>query len=78
MKNEEKYSLKDLKVAVINEDLEALAKYSAMEFDVSSIEEAEEMLHYIELAKNIINREKVKLSKEMQQMRKVKNYTNLS
>ena len=78
MENGEKYNLKDLKIAVINEDFDKLEKFSKMDFEVNSVEEAKEMLHYIELAKEIIQREKMKLSKEMAQMRKLKEYSKLS
>ena len=71
----DKYSIKDLKVAVINEDLKALEKISKMEYEVNSIEEAKEMLQYMELAKELIEKEKNKLSKEMAEIRKLKKYT---
>ena len=74
----DKYTLKDLKIAVINEDLEKLNQYANMQFEVNSLEEAEEMLHYIELAKNLIQKEKNRLLQEMRQIRKLKEYSKLS
>ena len=66
--------LNDLKIAVINRDLETLKKLSSFEPDFKSIEEANEMLKYIVEAKKILEEEKKKLSSEMQDIKKFKSF----
>jgi len=66
--------LNDLKIAVINRDLETLKKLSSFEPDFKSIEEANEMLKYIVEAKKILEEEKKKLSSEMQDIKKIQKF----
>ena len=69
-----KYSLNDIKIAVINEDIEKLEEFSKKEPSFSSVEEAKEILNYINLAKDILKKEKLKLFKEMQEIKKLKKF----
>ncbi|EDM24497.1 hypothetical protein FE773_08050 [Caminibacter mediatlanticus TB-2] len=68
--------LKELKIAVINNDLEKLEKLSNTSFEVSSIKEANEMLNYLVEAKKIIEKEKEELSSKMSEIKKLKNFYN--
>ena len=68
------YSLNEIKIAVINEDLDKLNEISKKEPSFSSVEEAKEILSYINLAKEIIKKEKLKLFKEMQEIKKLKEF----
>ena len=68
------FTLKDLKLAVINEDLKKLEELSKKIPSYSSIDEAKEILVYIELANNIIKKKKKELLKDIQQLKKIKNY----
>ncbi len=68
------YSLKDIKIAVINEDLEKLKELSKKEPFFSSLDEAKEILSYIDLAKKMLKKEKLKLFKEMQEIKKLKQF----
>jgi len=68
------YSLKDIKIAVINEDLKTLEKLSKQEPSFASVDEAKEILSYINLAKEILKKEKLKLFKEMQEIKKLKEF----
>ena len=69
-----KYSLNEIKIAVINEDLEKLEEISKKEPSFSSVDEAKEILNYINLAKEILKKEKVKLFKQMQEIKKLKKF----
>ncbi len=68
------YSLKDIKIAVINEDLEKLKELSKKEPFFSSLDEVKEILSYIDLAKKMLKKEKLKLFKEMQEIKKLKQF----
>ena len=68
------YSLNEIKIAVINEDIKKLEEISKKEPSFSSIEEAKEILSYINLAKEILKKEKLKLFKEMQEIKKLKQF----
>ena len=70
----EKFSLNEIKLAVINEDLKRLQELSNKEPSFSSIEQAKEILSYINLAKEILKKEKLKLFKDMQEIKKLKNF----
>lgn len=70
----EKFSLNDIKIAVINEDLDKLEQLSDKEPFFSSIEEAKEILNYMNLAKEILKKEKLKVFKEMQEIKKLKKF----
>ena len=69
-----RYSLNDIKIAVINEDIEKLEEFSKKEPSFSSVEEAKEILNYINLAKDILKKEKLKLFKEMQEIKKLQKF----
>ncbi|WP_457561031.1 hypothetical protein [Caminibacter sp.] len=66
--------LNDLKIAVINRDLEKLKKLAHRNYEVSSVEEANELLKYIIEAKNILEEEKGKLKKQMNEIKKLKKF----
>ena len=66
--------LKDLKIAVINRDLEKLKRLANRNYEVSSIEEANELLRYVVEAKNILEEEKLKLKNQMNEIKKLKKF----
>jgi hypothetical protein len=70
----EKYTLKELKIAVFNKDMEKLKEITKKEPSFSSVEEAKEIVRFIKLAVDIINEEKAKLSKDMQEIKKLKKF----
>jgi 5-keto 4-deoxyuronate isomerase len=69
--------LNELKLAVINKDTEKLRELSKKDITFSSIEEAKEINSYIQLAVEILEKEKQKLSIEMNKIKKLKQF-NLS
>jgi len=70
----EKFSLNELKSAVINRDLDRLVEFSKKVPFFSSIEEAKEILSYINLAKKILEEERKKLNEEMKKVTNIKKY----
>lgn len=70
------FDLNELKLAVINEDFEKLRELSNKKPSFSSIEEAKEILGYINLATKILENKKKKLLADMNQLKKIKNYTS--
>jgi len=70
----ETFTLNELKVAVINENLDKLKELSAKTPDFSSLEEAKEFVSYIQKAIEILQKEKNHLSKEMSEIRKLKHF----
>ena len=68
--------LNELKIAVINKDLKKLEELSNKEVEFSSIDEAKEINNYLKEAKKIILEEKLKLNKEMQEIKKLQNFYN--
>lgn len=70
----ESYSLNEIKLAVINKNVEKLQQISNKEPCFFSIDEAKEILNYINLAKEIIKKEKLRLFKEMQEIKKLKKF----
>ena len=70
----EKFSLNELKSAVINRDLDRLVEFSKKVPFFSSIEEAKEILSYINLAKKILEEERKKLNEEMNKVKNIKKY----
>ncbi len=70
------FTLNELKLAVINEDFEKLEELSKKNPSFSSIEEAKEILSYINLATQMIEKKKKKLLADMNQLKKLKNYTS--
>jgi len=70
----EKFRLDELKSAVINRDLNRLMELSKREPFFNSIDEAKEILSYINLAKKILEEEKEKINKEMNKLKNIKKY----
>jgi len=70
------FSLNELKVAVLNKDLKALETLSAKKPSFSSIEEAKEMDSYIQEALKILKKEKLNIFKEMEKIKKLKEFKN--
>ena len=66
--------LRELKIAVINKDFDKLKELSFQTPEFSSLKEAKEYLAYIKEAIKLLNEEKLKLSKEMAEIRKLKNF----
>ena len=66
--------LKELKLAVINRDLEKLKELSQKTPFFSSIEEAKELNSYIQEAIKILKEEKLKTFKEMEKIKKLKEF----
>jgi hypothetical protein len=66
--------LNDLKVAVINKDIEKLKKLSDVSPGFSSVEEANEILNYIIEAKKILENEKASLSSQMKDIKKLQKF----
>ncbi len=68
--------INSLKIAIINNDLEKIKKYSKRDIpSFDSIEEAKETLSLIENATNILKKEKEKISKNMQALKQAKKFT---
>ena len=68
--------LKELKLAVINRDLKKLNELSFKNPSFSSIEEAKELNNYIKEAIKILKEEKFKIFKEMEQIKKLKEFNS--
>ena len=66
--------LRELKIAVINKDFVKLKELSFQTPEFSSLKEAKEYLAYIKEAIKLLNEEKLKLSKEMAEIRKLKKF----
>ena len=71
------FTLNELKLAVIEKDIEKLKELSFKTPVFSSIEEAEEMNGYIKKATEILITEKNKLSKEMQKIKKLQKFQSI-
>ncbi len=68
--------LNELKAAVINRDLKKLEEISKQEPGFKNIEEAKEIRVYIKEAVKLFEEEKSRLLKDMQKIKKIKNYTS--
>ena len=67
--------LKDLKIAIINNDLETIKGYSLATLpSFESIEEAKEALKLIENATNLLKKEQNKIAKNMQALKQAKKF----
>jgi 5-keto 4-deoxyuronate isomerase len=66
--------LNRLKVAVINKDIEKLKELVKEDISFSSIDEAKEINSYINMAIEILKKEKNKLSLEMQKIKKLQKF----
>jgi hypothetical protein len=66
--------LNRLKAAVINEDIGKLKELLKEDISFSSIDEAKEINSYIKMAVNLLEKEKEKLSNEMQKIKKLQKF----
>jgi nitrogenase subunit NifH len=66
--------INNLKIAVINKDLKKLEQIIEKEPVFSSVDEAKEIQSYLKLAVNILEKEKSKLSNEMQKIKQLKKF----
>ena len=68
--------IKSLKIAIINNDLETIKEYSLATLpSFENINESKEALALIENATNILQKEKEKISKNMQALKQAKKFT---
>jgi len=68
--------LNKLKVAVINEDIKALKSLVDQQPEYSTIEEAQEIVSYMNKATELLNKEKNKLLKEMQKIKNLQKFNS--
>jgi 5-keto 4-deoxyuronate isomerase len=66
--------LNRLKAAVINKNIEKLKELVKEDISFSSIDEAKEINSYIKMAINLLEKEKEKISKEMQKIKKLQKF----
>jgi 5-keto 4-deoxyuronate isomerase len=66
--------LDELKIAVINEDINKLKELVKKDISFSSIDEAKEINSYIQMAIKLLEKEKEKLSIEMQKIKKLQKF----
>ena len=66
--------LRELKVAVINEDIEKLKSLLDKDISFSSLDEAIEINSYIKQAIHLLTRKKNELFKEMQKIKQLKKF----
>lgn len=66
--------LDELKIAVINEDINKLKELVKKDISFSSIDEAKEINFYIQMAIKLLEKEKEKLSIEMQKIKKLQKF----
>ena len=67
---------RELKIAIINKDLEKLKELSIVSFSFKNIEEAKEVLVLINQAISILQKEKKILSNQMKQIKKLKKFSD--
>ncbi len=70
----DKFSLNELKLAIINNDIGKIIEISSKEPSFSSIKEAQEILSFINKANEILKKEKLKLFNNMQEVKKLQKY----
>ena len=68
--------IKELKIAVINKDLEKLKELSNSSFSFKNIQEAKEALVLIKQATSILQKEKEILSHQMNQIKKLQKFNS--
>ena len=68
--------IKELKIAIINKDLEKLKELSSTSFSFKNIKEAKEALALIKEAISILQKEKETLSNQMKQIKKLQNFNS--
>jgi len=66
--------LNELKIAVINKDIEKLLRLANQEPQYNSLEEAKEILSYINQARDILYEAKAHILKEMNEIKKLQKY----
>ena len=66
--------LRELKVAVINEDIEKLKSLLEKDITFSSLDEAKEINSYIKQSINLLTRKKNEVFKEMQKIKQLKKF----
>ena len=66
--------IKELKIAIINKDLEKLKELSTSSFSFKNIKEAKEALALIKEATSILQKEKENLSNQMLQIKKLQKF----
>jgi len=70
--------IKELKIAVINNDIEKIGEYSKRKLPkFKNIEELQEALLWIKKATNILKKEKEKLAKELHIFKQSQKYNNI-
>jgi len=70
----EKFTLNEIKVAVINRDIEKLKELANKAPAFSSDDEAKELMYYINQATSILVEEKARISKEMKEIKKLQKF----
>ncbi len=70
----EKFDLNEIKVAVINRNLDKLKELSFKEPSFSTFEEAKEILFYIQKANEILKEEKKNIFNQMQEIKKLRKF----
>jgi esterase/lipase len=70
----EKFTLNEIKVAVINRDIKKLTELASKTPAFSSEKEAKELIYYINRAADILQEEKDKISKEMKEIKKLQKF----
>jgi hypothetical protein len=68
--------LNELKVAVINEDIDKLQKLIDITPEYETIEEAREIVSFMREAIKLLQKEKNRLSIEMQKIKKLQKFNN--
>ena len=68
--------LNELKAAVINQDVKKLKEILDKKPNFKNFEEAKEIQVYFNEAINFLNEKREKLLKDMQKIKKIKNYTS--
>jgi len=68
--------IKELKIGIINKDLEKLKELSTYSFSFTNIEEAKESLALIKEATSILQKEKEILSHQMSQIKKLQKFNS--
>jgi len=68
--------LNELKITVINEDIDKLKKLINETPEYDTIEEAQEIIAFLQQAIKLLQKEKNKLSTEMQKIKKLQKFNN--
>ena len=68
------FTLNELKLAFINEDMEKLKELSKKTPEFSSIKEAKEMQNYLKKVNSLLMEKKKEIFKDMQKLKKLKKF----